>query len=323
MRSFLIYIICTIVLFSSCNWVNDDLSECPSGTWLKISFTYNIMDVEAASSQVGDITIFAFDENDIYLDKLDVDSITLHQGYCMVRVPFSEKTRHLLIWGGITGHSYQYSNLQAGETDRKSLLLSLVCDSENQQNGKLKALFHSSLENVKIGPEYQVITSNLVKNSNYFSCILQDETNNTLNQEDFDFIIESANGLMDYTNTPFGNPVYYHPYRKESVMLSEQIPVVHARLATLRLMKGDQTTLTIKHIPSGKDILRIPITQYLLLSKIYTHLGEIGDQEYLDRQDSYTLLFFIKTLNMDVPKISPQMKINDWVIRINDSELDF
>lgn len=41
-----------------------DLSDCPTGTWLKISYTYNILNVDAASTQVGDITILAFDKND-------------------------------------------------------------------------------------------------------------------------------------------------------------------------------------------------------------------------------------------------------------------
>ena len=72
MRPFLLHIICIVMLFSSCNWVNDDLSDCPTGTWLKISYTYNILDVDAASSQVGDITIFAFDKNNKYVDRLDV-----------------------------------------------------------------------------------------------------------------------------------------------------------------------------------------------------------------------------------------------------------
>lgn len=318
MRPVLIHIICAIALFTSCDWVNDDLSGCPSGTWLRISYTYNIMNVEAASSQVGDITILAFDENDQYLDRLDVDSITLHQGYCMVRVPFSEKTHHLLIWGGASGPNHRFIHLETGET-RKSLLLSLICDSENQHNGKLNALFYSSLENIRISQEYQVLTAHLVKNTNYFSCTLQDEAKRPLNQEDFDFILESANGIMDYTNTPSGGPVYYHPYRQESTVISEQIPVIYARLNTLRIMKGDQTILSIKHRPSGTNILRIPITQYLLLSKFY---DEMGDQEYLDRQDSYKLLFFIKTLNVDIPKISPIIKVGDWEIRINDSELE-
>ena len=146
MRPFLLYIISAIALFSSCNWVNDDLSDCPSGTWLKISYTYNILDVDAASSQVGDITIFAFDKNNKYVDRLDVDSIALHQGYCMVRVPFPEGTYRLLIWGGTSNHMYQLPNLKAGQTERRSLNISLACDNKNQSNKKLNALFYSTLK---------------------------------------------------------------------------------------------------------------------------------------------------------------------------------
>ena len=167
MRSFLLHIICVVALFSSCDWVNDDLSDCPSGTWLKISYTYNILNVDAASTQVGDITILAFDKNGKYVDRLDVDSITLHQGYCMVKVPFPEGTYHLLIWGGASDNLYQLPNLKAGQTERKSLNISLACDEKNQSARKLNALFHGSLENITISKEYQVITAGLVKNTNY------------------------------------------------------------------------------------------------------------------------------------------------------------
>ena len=317
MRSFLLHIICIVALFSSCDWVNDDLSDCPTGTWLKISYTYNILNVDAASTQVGDITILAFDKNDKYVDRLDVDSITLHQGYCMVRLPFPEETYHLLIWGGISGYQYQLPNLKAGQTERKSLNISLACDNKNQFNRKLNALFHSSLENITISEEYQVITAGLVKNTNYFSCILQDENNLPLRQEDFAFTLESTNGVIDYTNTPVGTtPTCYLPYRQELSLTSEQIPIIHARLNTLRIMKGDDTTLSIKHTPSGKTIL-----QYLLLSKNYpNNIGDISDQEYLDREDSYTLMFFIQSSDTGIPRI-PTMKVNDWIIRLNDSEL--
>ena len=164
----------------------------------------------------------------------------------------------------------------------------------------------------------------LVKNTNYFSCILQDENNNLLNREDFTFTLEAANGVMDYTNTPSDTePVYYRPYRQEVSVLSDDIPVIHARLNTLRIMKGDQTTLSIKHIPSGQEILRLPLTQYLLLSKIYSYTGdEMDDQEYLDRQDSYTLLFFIQSSDMGIPKICPKIMVNGWTVRLNDSELE-
>lgn len=323
MRLLLLHIICVVVLFSSCNWVNDDLSDCPSETWLKISYTYNILDVDAASTQVSDITILAFDENDKYVDRLDVDSITLHQGYCMVRVPFPEGTYHLLIWGGISGRLYQLPNLKAGQTDRKSLNLSLACNDKNQSDKKLNALFHGSLEHIRIQEEYQVINANLVKDTKYFSCILQDEENKPLQAEDFSFTLEAANGIIDYTNTPVGTTVVnYLPYRQELAIVSAQTPVIHARLNTLRILQNKETILSIKHIPSGRNILRLPLTEYLLLSKTYIDTREMSDQEYLDRQDSYTLLFFIESSDEGIPRICPRMKVNGWIIRLNNSELE-
>lgn len=162
-----------------------------------------------------------------------------------------------------------------------------------------------------------------MKDTNYFSCILQDEANAPLSQEDFSFTLESANGIIDYTNTPVGTtPVYYLPYQKEVAVMSEQTPVIHARLNTLRIMKGDQTTLSIKHIPSGQNILRLPLTQYLLLSKIYNDIGWNEWPEYLDRQDSYTLLFFIQPSDTGIPHICPRMQVNGWIIRLNNSELE-
>lgn len=323
MRPFLLPIIGIIILFSSCDWVNDDQSGCPSGTWLRISYTYNILDVDAAS-HVGDITIFVFDKNDTYVDRLDVDSVTLHQGYCMVKVPFPEGTYHLLIWGGAGNpQTYQFPYLKTGVTERKSLLLSLLCDNENQKSGKLNSLFYSSLENITISQEYQVFTASLIKNTKNFSCVLQDETNRSLNEEDFSFTLESANGSMDHTNTPVGTELVHYPsYQKGISTISGHIPVVHAQLNTLRIMKEDQTSLLIKHIPSGKVILHLPLTSYLLLSKPYKYIGEASDQEYLDRQDSYTLLFFIQSSETGVPQICSKMEVNGWIVRLNNSELD-
>ena len=323
MRPFLLYIISVITLFSSCDWVNDDLSDCPSGTWLKITYTYNILNVDAASSQVGDITILAFDKNDKYVGRVNVDSITLNQGYYKIKMPFPDGNYNLIVWGGMCEETYHPLTLKTGETDRKTLLLSLICDNQYQYNKELKPLFYSCLENVNISNEYQVLTASLIKNTNYFSCILQDEANLPLDHEDFVFTLESANGIIDYTNLPMcTESFYYSAYQQESTVVDKQRSAVCAGLNTLRIIKGDQTMLSIRHKPSDKELLRLPLTQYLLLSKEYSPFRKMDDQEYLDRQDSHTLVFFIKQSNVNIPQISMLMNVNGWEIRLNDTELE-
>lgn len=320
MRPFILHIICIIALFTSCDWVNDDLSKCPSGTWLKISYTYNILNVEAASTQVGDISILAFDTNNKYVDRVDVDSITLHKDYCMVKIPFPEGTYHFIVWGGTSGETFQHSTLIPGETERESISLSLTCDDQNRQKGRLKGFFYSSLENITVSNDYQVFTASLVKNTNYFSCMLQNEAGGLIQPDDFAFMLESANGTIDHENRPIGTmPVYYYAYQDT---IFDQAPVVHARLNTLRITEGDNTMLSIKHRPSGQRILHLPLTQYLLVSKDYIHIGYMDDQEYLDRQDAYRLLFFVRPSETDVPEISPLISVNDWTVRIDFPELE-
>lgn len=320
MRLFILYIICATTLFASCNWVNDDLTDCPTGTWLKVAYTYNLSFADAAPKQVGDIIIFAFDKNGKYADRVEVDSATLHQNNCMVKVPFPEGTYNFIVWGGTSDKTYKFPSLTRGVSEMGSFTLALkCCGNGNQQKDRLNALFYSSLGNVTISNEYQVFSAFLIKNTNYFSCLLQNEAKVLLNQEDFAFMLEAANGIMDCSNTPVDKEtVYYHPYQQEDTSMAKQISVVHARLNTLRLMKEDHTILSIKHIPSGHDILRIPITQYLLITKIYN----MDDQEYLDRQDLYTLFFFIKDSDTGIPEICPEMSVNNWMIRLNISELE-
>ena len=56
--------------------------------------------------------------------------------------------------------------------------------------------------------------------------------------------------------------------------------------------------------------MRIPLIDYLLLIK--GHYGNMGDQEYLDRQDDYSILFFL-----DHGKnwyIAGGIYINSWAV---------
>ena len=47
--------------WSSCTWVQDDTDGCPYGFWLKLHYTYNILDVEAAPEYVKDATVYVYD----------------------------------------------------------------------------------------------------------------------------------------------------------------------------------------------------------------------------------------------------------------------
>ena len=63
-------------------------------------------------------------------------------------------------------------------------------------------------------------------------------------------------------------------------------------LTTSRLMADHEPVLTIHRDWDNRDVVRIPLIDYLLLVK--GHYNEsMSDQEYLDRMDEFNIVFFI------------------------------
>lgn len=311
----ILFTLCALFLCTACSWVDDDRSDCPAGCWLKLSYTYNMMNVDAASTQVKDATLFIFDRDGNCIDKEEVDSLTLHNNQCMIRIPSSlpEGDYSFLVWAGLMDSCYQYTPSS----------LKLACNEAGEYKERLSYLFHGRLDNIHISDEYSVFPVSLTKNVNMMSCILQSMSTHPLNSDEFRLELSSTNGCMNHLNIPQDTvpPIHYLPFMQENANL-EDIQVVNAGMNTLRLMENDDTRLHLVYKPSGESIFNIPLTQYLLLSR-HIDGGNMAPQEYLDRQDRYNLIFFLTpTENPLKPYICLQMKVNGWIIRINHAELD-
>ena len=308
-----LFISCLLLWCSACSWVDDDRSGCPTGCWVKLSYTYNMLDVDAVTTQVTDASIFVFDTNGICIAREEADSLSRRHGNHMVKLPaLPEGDYDILVWAGLADNHYQYMDT--------SLLLSR--SETGEQPDKLAALFHGRTDGEHIDENYRVIDIPLIKDTNLFSCVLQSQTGNALESENFDMEISASNGRMDHHNLPIGNDmVVYKPFFIENTAL-ENISVIHAGLNVLRLMENDDTRFRLHHRPSGKTIIDIPLTQYLLLTR-HAKTFKMSPQEYLDRQDQYNLIFFLTASEKpEDPFLCQQMMVNGWMIRLNEAELE-
>lgn len=305
--------LCTLFLCGACSWVDDDRSDCPTGCWLKLSYTYNMLNVDAAATQIENVTLFILDKDGTCISREEVDSVTLHRNECMIKIPsLPEGDYSLLVWAGLDDSLYQYTPTS----------LALLRNEAGEQSGQLSSLFHGRLDDVHISGEYQFLALSLTKNTNILSCILQSQSAVPLETDDFRLELTARNGCMDHWNTPIDSvSTCYLPFMQESANL-EDIQVVHAGMNTLRLMEDDDTRLRLIYQPGEEVLFDIPLTQYLLLSR-HVETTDMLPQEYLDRQDRYNLIFFLdSTENPQKPYICLQMKVNGWIIRINNAELD-
>ena len=86
-------------------------------------------------------------------------------------------------------------------------------------------------------------------------------------------------------------------------------------LSTSRLMADEPAILSVKRNWDDREIIRINMTDYLLMVRGHYEdvTGrEISEQEYLDRQDDYSMLFFLDP-NSNWYKVYG-IYINGWAV---------
>lgn len=98
-----------------------------------------------------------------------------------------------------------------------------------------------------------------------------------------------------------------------------------AELNTNRLIYGTHPRLTIRHKTTGKVWLNVDLIEYIMLMPTEGSLDKMLDrehpqQEYLDREDEYVIVFFF-TQSSNGNMINVRITINGWTVRINNIEM--
>ena len=141
----ILFALCTLFC-SACSWVDDDQSDCPTGCWLKLSYTYNMLNVDAVTTQVKDVTLFILDQEGNYIVREEVDSLTFHQNECTIQVPSLPQGDYtFLVWAGLADSLYRHTPTS----------LTLLRNEAGEQFEKLSTLVHRRVDKVPITGEYQ------------------------------------------------------------------------------------------------------------------------------------------------------------------------
>ena len=268
----------------------------------------------------------------------------------------------MLTWAGLDESSYQWPELTPGSSTIEEIRVKALREADATQPNELTPLWHALDTLVITGTQHEDKEISLAKNTNKLRLVLQDTDGNCMDVRDFTFRIVADNGYMDYDNSLLPDPaITYLPYLTKNVDIAEgdslmgrptNQTVAVAEMNTMRLMAGRNYRLIIRHHGWEKDVLNVNLNDYLLLTKMEGH--RISPQEYLDRQDEYSIIFFL------TPKVCPdcpdkptppdppgpdnpdnpdnpdgpdpedptivgyacfKIQVKDWVIRINDGIL--
>lgn len=303
---------------SACDsMIYDDLAPCESTHRLKFVYDYNMKYADAFPAEVKSVNVWVFDANDRLVWQTAQSGEELSRKDYSIDLPLSDGKYKVVSWCGLDNLNHFVPDTQ-NPISPADLAMNLTLEdfADEVYSGKvsrqpLSGLYHNLTQEIEIKHDPAVAADRvfeikLVKDTNYIKILLQNLDGSSLRQEDFSFHITASNGRLLHDNTVVkGEEFRHHPWMLtlgETSLPSTKgdgtqtsVSSLLAEMTMSRLMTDGDHTLVVRRNSDGKDIIRIPLVDYLLLVK--GNYRQMSDQEYLDRQDEHTMTFFLDHSN--------------------------
>lgn len=321
------------MMLTACDGViYDDEGDCSVTYRVKFRYDHNLKFADAFAHEVKSVTLYVIDDNgSIVWQRTESGEALQAEDYAMT-VDIEPGTYDLMAWcsGSETGQesfTIPDSNVKTG--------LTCTLNRERDDDGSacvrdgLNHLYYGRLEAQTFGETEGIYTYTvpLIKDTNSVRVVLQHLSGLPVDKDKFTFAITDDNGSMDWDNSllPDETIKYYawHTEQGEAeigepagqgravsgIGSRSTFSAAIAELTVARLIKGRQPRLTITN-DSGETIFSYPLIDLALMVKGYDN-RDMDDQEYLDRQDEYNMVFF---LDEGDRWLSAYIYINSWKI---------
>lgn len=298
------------VALSGCNgMIYDDEGDCDPYYKVKFRFDRNMAFADAFSNEVNSVTLYALDAatGDLVWSKHESGEALAKEGYVM-DLPVDPGRYHLMAWCG-DGHTTSFTVNGGTHIDDLHCRMGRTYESRAGEvavsGTDLGRLYHGRIQD-QVMPDEQGVhyyTVPLTKDTNVIRVMLQQLSGEKMTYSDFDFEITDVNGHLESDNTLRGNEtIHYTPWSQKNAVGNIVYPddthdtsdlgAVLAEMTTSRLMESSDPRLTVRKHNGGDVIFSVPLKPYLLAFKGDHHAG-MDNQEYLDREDEFNLVFFL------------------------------
>lgn len=311
---------CLSVVFLLTSCVRDGADDDDCYAYVRFIYDYNMEYVDLFPKKATIIDLYIFDENGVFVKVVQDRNGSFADDFkIQLPLPFEEKTYNFVAWSGLYDQSYicpptmtpGVSTMNDLEVQVQGFQQKYVCD-------ELHPLWHGVLK-AKIGVQRnQVLTIELIKDTNKFRVVMQNLDGSPIDVSNYEVYLSSPNGhynchniIQDDAATPIKYDSYYTANDAQTGAITE--------LNTMRLSTEKTNTLHINHKISGQT-LDIPLNTYINALRLQEH-AYMPLQEYMDREDAYhVLIFFTPKPGGEDGYLSADINIQPWYIR--DSEVD-
>lgn len=324
-RNLKLLLILMMSVLAACSTVFDDRDSCPVGCHIRFKYDYNMKWADAFANEVDQVSLYVFDNDGKYVKTIIAKGDSLKDKDYFMNLDVKPGNYKLVAFGGLTGESFKAPALQAGTSTLQDLQVSMVENSPSSQrvsNTELHPLWQGMESSINVTGGYQEDTISLVKDTNKLKVVLQQIDGDDLTNDIFDMRINDNNTHFGYDNSIIAEntDMTYIPYFNGVQKVDDTTVgvgnIVYSQFSLSRLMVDSKSRLRIDNKISGSHMIDIPLVNYLLLTEMEGH--KISAQEYLDRQDEYSFVFFI---DKNYRWVQVQIIVNGWTIRLNNPDL--
>lgn len=320
--------VASVLAMTGCGLVTEDLPACPAQLKVRFVYDYNLKFANAFAHEVKSVYVWAFDSTGAPVWSGSASGEALADDGFELVTPLLEGTYDFISWCGLEGNdACTLQNYAPASKEELELRLNTIAeDGLNVLRTRIPGLYHGRMSGVDfeidpVNPSYKTVTIPLMKDSKDIRVMLQHLDGSAIDNRDFTVTITDANSWMAWNNDiiPGCPTVSYRPWNIKYGQVtapgdkSRDITTVASllfELSTGRLMENSGAMLTVHRNWDNRDIIRIPLVDYLLLVK--GHYGDISDQQYLDRQDDYSIVFFIDQHSNWY--VAGGLFINNWAV---------
>lgn len=315
-------------LLPSCdNAIYDAEGDCSVRYRVRFRYAKNILGADAFGPQVTAVHLFLYDRSGTPVYRRSQQRVPTADNDFFMEVDVPPGRYDLLAW--CEGQSPVADAVSfAIDTDAASMTGLGAALPLRTGDGALpvsdrdiRPLYHGLSRDVDFPDTYGTVdlpAVELTKDTNRILVQLQQTGSDPLDEKSLSIALEGRNSELDYLNRLAGRTEFlYRPWALTGISASfEETEVrgetttngLQAELTTGRILADAEQMLTVRRTDTGEAVFSIPLVKYLLLVR-----GEYeqatSNQDYLDRCDDYSLVFFLQD---GYTWIKTRMLINGW-----------
>lgn len=333
------YCLSSLFLFSSCIRDDDpidcDVNDCNANDInLLFRYTYNTKESDAFGYEAGVVRVWVFDSDSVFVAEYTDAGEHVVSGFTM-RIPSLPLGDYTFVaWAKAMDMDDEYANYKHTEMTRGvSTLTDLTARLQRGESNCCETRLNGTLSgtvSAHVNQGSQTVEMDMVKCTNIMRIILMPyRPGQQLDVDDYEFSIAGKSAWLNYDASLYReDPVIYMPYYREnlrgeqtrSLGLGASEVIDNAAVAEInmsRLFLDIAPRFVIKNKVTGDVLMNINLTWFLSLQAIGERKEGWSDQEYLDRQDNYSITFFVDGDTL----MKSHIVVNGWVISLEDSML--